>query len=163
MCTRRYVVVDVVVFKSVSRHVHLKQNLLHCVRPIFSSFFVCYNTYLSIYLVPSLFVSIYFAHAYTCLLTHFYLFRFARQLFNSSLENMTWKARWLQEELAMNHYQMKRALTRCPCVFHYSAEQNLVSDGYPSLCPYIPCLNPVCKNLSSDDPSILYGYLSCRL
>eukprot|EP00903_Cladosiphon_okamuranus_P022210 g20425.t1 len=48
------------------------------------------------------------------------------QLFNFSLENMAWKARWLEEELLLDPYQVRRVLTRCPSVFAYSAERNLV-------------------------------------
>lgn len=48
------------------------------------------------------------------------------QLFNFGLDNMAWKARWLEQELALDTYQVKRVLTRCPSVFAYSAERNLV-------------------------------------
>ncbi|CAN0112004.1 unnamed protein product, partial [Scytosiphon promiscuus] len=48
------------------------------------------------------------------------------QLFNFSLENMKWKARWLEQELMLDPPQVKRVLSRCPSVFAYSAERNLV-------------------------------------
>ncbi|CAM9955428.1 unnamed protein product, partial [Ectocarpus fasciculatus] len=48
------------------------------------------------------------------------------QLFNFSLENMTWKARWLEEELLLDHIEVKKVFVRCPSVLAYSAERNLV-------------------------------------
>lgn len=51
---------------------------------------------------------------------------FSCQLFNFSLENMTWKARWLEEELLLDHVEVKKVFVRCPSVLAYSAERNLV-------------------------------------
>ncbi|CAM9518080.1 unnamed protein product [Ectocarpus sp. 12 AP-2014] len=48
------------------------------------------------------------------------------QLFNFSLKNMAWKARWLEEELLLDHIEVKKVFVRCPSVLAYSAERNLV-------------------------------------
>ena len=49
-----------------------------------------------------------------------------QQLLNFSPTNMAWKARYLAEETQMSAVDLRSVLRRCPSLFAYSVERNLV-------------------------------------